>query len=361
MNTLTYPTLDVVVGAQFGSEAKGHTVENLVRYRTATQVTPPLVIRVAGPNAGHTGHDSTGRAWALRQIPVAAVVDAPVPLGIAPGSEIDPEVLFEELDALTEAGLMEGKTLVVSSEATVISDRHKLTEAHQSLVENIGSTGKGIGAARADRLLRGADRLADRQDLVYRLLSYEGVKVVGPAEWDEYLDSGEISVVVEGTQGYGLGLHAGHYPQCTSSDTCAIDFLAMARVNPWNYESRALAVWVTARVYPIRVAGNSGALNGETTWEELGLPEERTTVTKKIRRVGSPDWELVANAVRANGPDRVHISLTMADQYDPSVTGEEDWNNLSDRVLDLIKEVEDSTGAPVLMVGTSPRTIARRF
>ena len=65
--------LDVVVGAQYGSEAKGHLVADLAARRMKEGLNP-LVVRVAGPNAGHTGYDHNGKPWALRSVPVAAVV-----------------------------------------------------------------------------------------------------------------------------------------------------------------------------------------------------------------------------------------------------------------------------------------------
>lgn len=350
-------TLDIVVGAQFGSEAKGHTVEELAKIRQQQFGVGPLVIRVAGPNAGHTGYDKNGRAWPLRQVPVAAVIEGPALLGIAPGSEIDPDVLLSEVGSLAEAGLLDRKALYVSEEATIIDQSHKDAEARADLVGRAGSTGKGIGAARADRLMRRADRLADRPELMDDLEDIYGadVYVVPSGHWDP---AGlGVPVIVEGTQGYGLGLHAGYYPQCTSSDTRAIDFLAMAGISPWSFEQDKITIWATARVYPIRVAGNSGELKNETTWEDLGLPEEKTTVTQKVRRVGQPDWDLVSRAVRANGPGNVVISLTMTDQLDPAITGATSQPDLTTPVLRLIREVEETTGAPVHLVGTGPQSV----
>ena len=353
-------SLDVVVGAQYGSEAKGHTVQCLAELRRQESMAPPLVIRVAGPNAGHTGYDNSGRAWALRQVPVAAVLGGQADLAIAPGSEVDPPVLLDELARLEEAGLLRGKRVFVSAEATLIEDRHKETEKSTSLVEKIGSTGKGIGSARADRLLRSARRLGDDADLVNQLLNVShAVIVVG--DWDDYLrdhlnPANHAPVIVEGTQGYGLGLHAGHYPYCTSSDARAIDFLAIAGLNPWSFQQELTTVWAVARIYPIRVAGNSGPLLEETTWEDLGLPEEKTTVTQKVRRVGKPDWDLVNKAVEANGRSNTVIALTMVDQIFPEVTGATSLNELSDQALALVSEVEGRTRTEVKLVCTGPNS-----
>lgn len=349
-------SLQVVVGAQYGSEAKGHVTQRLTE-RHLMFGRDVQVIRVAGPNAGHTGYDVHGNKWALRQMPVASVVDGPVILGIAPGSEIDPPVLLDEFDRLSDAGLMRRKMLWVDGEATVIEDRHKLAEnggSTDDLVGRIGSTGKGIGAARAERLMRGAIRVADNPDLVTALHD-RGIAVRLP-----FLDTRGVDlipsrhVIIEGTQGYGLGLRAGHYPQCTSSDCRAVDFLSMAGINSWEF--RDTEVWAVARVFPIRVAGNSGPLKDETTWEALGLPEERTTVTQKVRRVGESDWDLVKRAVRDNGgAPTVRVALTMLDQQFPEFRNKS-WDQQKDstKVVDYIRSVEQAIGAPIFMVTNGP-------
>lgn len=353
------PTLDVVVGGQYGSEAKGHTTEAIFRRRVKEFPESTInVIRVAGPNAGHTGHDDTKRSWALRQVPVAVVAPGKARLVIAPGSEIDPDVLVKELTDLAEAGLLQDKVVVISKEATIIEEKHREKEASDDLVSRVGSTGKGIGASRADRIMRTANRVADFPELANRLRKIKGCTVdyVGARGWNSLVNGGD-PVIIEGTQGYALGLHAGYYPKCTSSDCRAIDFMAMAGVNPWHFSRDKTTVWVVSRIYPIRVAGNSGPMVDETTWEELGLPEERTTVTNKVRRVGGVDIDLINQAVRNNGgPGVVKIALTMVDHLDSSVWGVTEVDGLTHKVKYFVSDLSVSTGADVGLVCTSPST-----
>ena len=367
-------TLDVVVGGNFGSEAKGHMTQRLAERRSKQMAdsgkeSAVEVIRVAGPNAGHTGHDSEGKPWAFRQLPVAAVIESPVVfgsgsvqviLGIAAGSEVDPEVLLDELDRARAAGLLDDKSVWVSEEVTLITEEHRAREADADLVARVGSTGKGIGAARADRVMRTAKRLAD-DDAVRASLETRGIQIMPAGQTSAtdmmpWLD--QVSIIVEGAQGYGLGLHAGHYPQSTSSDCRAIDFLAMAGINPWNYEEEVFNVWVVARVYPIRVAGNSGELKGETTWSQLGLKEERTTVTKLVRRVGEPDWPHVSEAVRANGPMNVRLAVFMYDQMFPETFETTSVYTWSREAEDYLDEIERETGLRPTLVGTGPNSVA---
>lgn len=330
----------VVVGGQYGSEAKG-----AVTARLAADSEAPLVVRVGGPNAGHTVIDDDGREWKLRHVPVG-FVNPRAMLALAAGSEINPEVLISEINALEDAGFEIANRLHVDPQATLLSDQHIAQEGMSSLTDRLGSTAKGVGAARADRVWRTAD-LAGGMHLptdVARLI-------------DDYHDTGH-DVIIEGTQGYGLGLHAGKYPFCTSGDARAIDMMAQAGVSPWTWSMDRVQVWVVFRTRPIRVAGNSGPLRNETSWADLGLPEEYTTVTKRVRRVGEWDPELAWDALLANGAPSapIRVAITMLDHLFPEVAGvrlEEDLTAHAKSWLDIrAKEL----GLPIDMVGTGPAT-----
>ena len=335
----------VVVGGQFGSEGKGAICGWLGRTQDSER---DVAIRVAGPNAGHTAYDPNGVEFKLRALPVAAVTSKDCQLHIAAGSEVDIDVLIDEINQAESFGHKIHHRLTIHPSATILTQRHKEAENLLGLVNTIGSTGKGIGGARADRIMR-------RADTIDAVPSLRGVmSEPGPFNLDDVRH-----LVIEGTQGYGLGLHTRYYPQVTSSDCRAIDFLAMAGISPWDERITGLRVIVVARVYPIRVAGNSGPLRGETTWGDLGLPEEFTTVTKKLRRVGEPDWDLVAEAVRANGGGNYHpnvdVALTMVDQLFPD---QRDRQDLDDKVLTYIDEIEGIVGADIPLVGVGPNTVA---
>lgn len=350
--------VSVVVGAQYGSEAKGHVTAQIIK-KANVPGRAVANVRVAGPNAGHTVIDDTGVAWPLRQVPVGAVFTR-VPCVIAAGSEIHPEVLLREIADLQAAGHL-SQGLYVDGEATVIHNDHILAE--KGMHERIGSTGKGIGAARAGRLMRspGTKRVKDDLNLM-DALHHLGVKVDNTALVLQMADH-LTDIVIEGTQGYGLGLHAGHYPKCTSSDCRAIDFLAMVGISPWSRWITAFEVWAVARVYPIRVAGNSGYLKNETTWEALNLPEERTTVTKKVRRVGGWDADLVQAAVMANGGSpAVRLAITMLDQKYAEVGGLDGDSSVflgTDAYHDAkrwLDEVQTDAEAHIRMITTGPST-----
>lgn len=336
--------LTVVVGGQYGSEGKGAVVGHIAKHLTERD----LVIRVGGPNAGHSVVDRTGKTHRLRQIPAAAPMNDKVQLHIAAGSEIDPDVLYEELLANFEVT----SRLTIDPSATLLTADHRMEEAAYRLTNRIGSTGKGIGAARSARVMREAQLWGD----------FAGAASV----WGEITGTRDPfnfgHIVIEGTQGYGLGLHTPHYPFTTSGDCTAVDFLAQAQISPWSQPLDRMTVWVAVRPYPIRVAGNSGPLHGETTWGKLGLPEEFTTVTQKLRRVGTFDPALVAQAVKANGSHPVvKIALMMADQMFPACAGVTDQEamELADGNFGLVRfieQIEQECNAQVGLVGTGPDT-----
>lgn len=315
--------VDVVVGGQYGSEAKGHVTAQLVKtvLRTMASEEAPEIrlinVRVAGPNAGHTVYDEAGNKFAFRTIPVGAVIDDRVDLYIAPGSEVDLVVLYNEIDLAERYGhSLEGR-LFVSRQATVIEQEHKDRETE--LIGAVGSTGKGIGAARAARLMRHAETLGQYVEAEGHPVLWTWAEPEELYAHDDLVHDSNQHIIIEGTQGYGLSLRAsGHYPQVTSSDARAVDFLAMAGIDPTRCSVK-IQTWVVCRVFPIRVAGNSGPMQGETTWAELGLPEEKTTVTQKVRRVGQWDQDLVARAVQANGGHQAKVVITMLDQVIPGL------------------------------------------
>lgn len=377
-------TVQVIVGTQYGSEGKGattgYTIQGLIEAGGIDKNNTIISVRVGGPNAGHCVVDPmTGHKYAFRTVPVGAAIDSRINNYIASGSEIDLDVLENEIHELLANN--RAPHLVISGQATWLEPDHIKMEKNSDLNARTGSTAKGIGAARAARIWRTAKTIEqaiqtepsvnNRWHLLKDKLTHAGGSLMIDTNGtllselltDRTPNALRAHIVIEGTQGYGLGLHAGLYPQCTSNDARAIDFLAMAGVNPWTPGVR-LNVLGVARTNPIRVAGNSGPLQGETTWEELGQESERTTVTQKTRRVGTWDPALVEAAVKHGGV--THLVITMLDKQYPAVAnlrGEhgglvyvnaKELTEASPEAAQFITDTELYTGAPVFMIGIGP-------
>lgn len=339
----------VVVGGQFGSEGKGAFTYALAkRWQEAAN---PLVIRTGGPNAGHTVVDDAARTWKLRQIPAGMVAHPDIEGAIAAGSEVDEQVLLREIADLEAAGIPIADRLYIDPSATMIEPQHVKQET--DLIGRIGSTGKGVGAARADRIMRHAMTAAEAINSKYA--SFKPVLDVALSVLDD-----RRTVICEATQGWGLGLHTRFYPKCTSRDVRAIDVMAEVGLSPWAKEVRATVPWVVVRPHPIRVAGDSGPMKDETSWNRLGLPEERTTVTNKVRRVGAWDPQVVHDAVKENGGTQARLVHMFLDYIFPEVGGSESWGQIiqTPNVAKYLDKIEHEVGTKVEAVGTGPRTVA---
>lgn len=335
--------ISVVVGGQFGSEGKGK-----VAHRIACDEHASIVVRVGGTNSGHTAVDERGRTWALRQLPVSAIAPGTKAV-LPPGAVIDPEIFNREVQALG----LRPERVIVSPHATVISEKDKKTEQTEGLIDRVGSTGSGTGAALIRRMRRSSSVsiLASEHPV---LTDYLG-DTTGAMR--DALNRDEL-IVIEGSQGFGLSvLHGGYYPKATSRDTTAATFVGEAGLSPRDVKDIVLVL----RAHPIRVAGNSGPLKGETSWAEIArtasLPSdycELTTATRKVRRVGTFDPEIVRRAIEVNNPTR--IVLNHFDYVDELVR---------DRIfrtgaLEFLKWIENSISRSIDWIGTGPAAFLHR-
>ncbi len=317
----------IVVGGQFGSESKGKVVAFLAQEFG-------LAIRGGAPNAGHTVVTET-ETHKLQQIP-AAFLNPHCHLAIGAGALIDPEILRREIE---RTGTRE--RLSIDPQAGIIEPRHGTEETE--IVAAIGSTGKGCGATLVDRIRRRGFRLAKD---VFADLRLENVSNLA----NQALDRG-TPILLEGSQGFGLSLYHGHYPFVTSRDTTASAILSEIGISPLAVRDIILVI----RTFPIRVAGNSGPLPHETTWEALsahvGHPvEERTTVTGKIRRVAAFDLGIVQDAIRVNRPTQ--IALQFLNYLFPKDENASSWDALSAEARNQVLNLEQVLGVPITLIGT---------
>lgn len=328
----------VVVGGQFGSEGKGKICAHL-----AMMGEVDFMVRCGGPNSGHTV-DIHGRRYQLRQVP-AGFVNCQTRLLLAPGALVNREVFLREVST---CGL-DPDRIGIDENAGVIDQVDIDNEASIGLNERLGSTGSGVGSAVSRRALREPDFVlaGNDPDLAPFITSVR-------EELRAAVSDGK-SVVVEGTQGFGLSLyHADKWPYRTSRDTTAFSFIGEVGVGVRSFD-----VILAIRTYPIRVAGNSGDLPGESTWEQLqadsGYPypiSEYTTTTNRLRRVATFDWSIVDQAVSANAPTQ--IALHGADYIDFANFGVTNWDLLTAATHQFVKDIECRYQVPVTLIGTGP-------
>lgn len=335
--------LTVIVGGQFGSEGKGKLSAYLSQ-RDNTDV----VVRCGSTNSGHTVVQD-GQKWELRMIP-AGFVQPTAQLMLPAGSLIDLEVLKREIEA---TGVTQDR-LLIDERAGIIEPSDIQGERDSNLWGQFGSTQSGVGHALSRRIMRRPDfRIAkdvpELRDLA-RIgdVSYE---VNGAVQRGD-------NVIVEGTQGYGLSIyHTVEFPYATSRDTTAAGFLAEVGLAPKLVDEVIMAV----RTYPIRVAGNSGPLPNEITWEDIqrrsGSPDpvtELTTTTKRVRRVAEFELDLTQRAAVVNGA--TSIAVHGIDYFDHSNRNHSTFDSLNFEAKSFISLLEQKIGIPVPFIGYGPHT-----
>src|SRR4051812_48413820 len=148
----------VLIGAQWGDEGKGKATDLL-----GSRV--DYVVKFnGGNNAGHTVVIGD-KKYALHLLPSGILSPGVIPV-IGNGVVVDIEVLFDELTALASRGVDVSK-LLVSANAHVITQYHrtldKVTERFLGK-RQIGTTGRGIGPAYADKINRVGIRIQDLSD-----------------------------------------------------------------------------------------------------------------------------------------------------------------------------------------------------
>ena len=328
--------VSIVVGGQYGSEGKGKVAHFL-----AGQLKAAVAIRTGGPNSGHTVVED-GRRHVFRCLPTACLIPG-IHCAIGAGSYIDVEVFLEELSNPSLAC----DRVSVDPNAFVITEEDRERERRAGLGSLIGSTLTGTGGAVIRRIERQGRSKRAADDL--RLQPY--LQPVG--EMARRCLQQNRRVIIEGTQGFGLSvLHSDHYPHVTSRDTTAAGLLSEVGLSPLDVDDVTLVL----RAFPIRVSGNSGPLPREIDWGTVaresgadGRIVEKTSVTRRIRRVARFDAEVVLQAIRANSPTRV--VLNHLDHVDRRCRAEE---RVTDKAEEFVKAVEQSNGISVDWLGIGP-------
>jgi adenylosuccinate synthase len=327
----------VIVGAQWGDEGKGKIVDLIAPC-------VDVVTRYSGgPNAGHTVV-AEGRRFVLQLLP-SGVLRPGKRSVIGCGTVVDPVALVGELDGLVAAGIALDR-LYVSHAAHVILPYHQALD--QAIDQGrIGTTGKGVGPAYADKAARLGIRVGDLLDEAFlreKLLTSVPMKnhllrACGrdPIEAEDVVKAVRAAaerlrphvadtalllhrwmkdgaaVLFEGAQGTLLDVDHGTYPYVTASSATAGGAAPGTGVPPTRIHgvlgvTKAYATRVGGGPFPTEVTGDLGELI-RARGKEYG------SVTGRPRRCGWFDAPLLRHAVRVNGLDT--LAVTKLDVLDP--------------------------------------------
>lgn len=317
----------VIVGSQWGDEGKGKATDQLgdrvdycVRYS-------------GGNNAGHT-LVVNGERYALHLLPSGILNPNCTPV-IGNGVVIDLDVLFDEIDGLAARGV-DASRLLVSANAHIITGYHqvidKVTERFLGK-RRIGTTGRGVGPAYADKVNRIGIRVQDLFDESilaqkveasldqknHLLVKVYNRRAIDPVEVTENLmahaqrlrphvadvarvlntalDADQV-VLFEGAQAHHLDVDHGTYPYVTSSNPIAAGACIGAGVGPTRID-RTIGIM---KAYTTRVGEGpfpTELLNADGDKLRHDGAEFGTTTGRK-RRCGWFDALVVETAVTAN-------------------------------------------------------------
>ena len=318
----------VLLGAQWGDEGKGKAtdllgdqVDYVVRYQ-------------GGNNAGHTVVIGDQK-YALHLLPSGILSPNVIPV-IGNGVVIDPAVLLAEIKGLNERGINTSK-LKISTNAHLITPYHRTIDKVSERFlgkSKIGTTGRGIGPAYADKINRIGIRvqdlfdlsilkqkveaaLHDKNQILIKVFNRKGITV--DEVIDEYLDYAQVLkpyvtdtsllldqalsqgkvVLLEGSQGTLLDVDHGTYPFVTSSNPTAGGASTGSGIGPTKI-TRVIGI---LKAYTTRVG--SGPFPTElfdADGEALRkIGGEVGVTTGRNRRCGWFDAPIARYAVRING------------------------------------------------------------
>ncbi|VVN41459.1 Adenylosuccinate synthetase [Pseudomonas fluorescens] len=344
---IALPVVDVLVGGQYGSEGKG----NIAHYLAPEY---DVLVRVGGPNAGHKVYRVDDKPYTFRQLPSGALGNKDATLVIGAGAVISLEVLLREI---TELALTYEK-VIIDPQAMII-DQADIDWEESVLKGAIGSTAQGIGSATARKIL---ERVPETKVRLAKDIPSLKHYLSDSVEFFATCLSGGKKIMLEGTQGTSLSLHHGFYPHVTSRATTAAACLSEAGLSPRHVRK----VMMVCRTYPIRVGdsvtGNSSGFMSQPIKfsdiaERSGIPlseldeTEVGSVSHRPRRVAEFDWAQLRKSLLLNGP--TDIALTFADYIDVNNRNAYRYEQLTDKTLRFIEEIEKVSGIPVSMISTA--------
>jgi len=331
---------DLIVGIQWGDEGKGKIVDKLAAEYD-------MVCRSqGGHNAGHTIWVD-GVKFALHLIP-SGVLNPNAINVVGNGVVLSPESIIEEM---VQFDNLEGR-LYISDKAHLNLYYHALIDQAKERLKGdkaIGTTGKGIGPAYADKINRTGFRVGELLNpakLTASIIEYfeqnraifDIYEIATPVESELLAQLSEFKkklapfitdttqmvwkafdndkrILLEGAQGTLLDIDHGTYPYVTSSATVSAGACTGLGINSKDIGKvtgivKAYCTRVGNGPFPTEDSGDDGKRLGEQG-HEFG------TTTGRARRCGWFDAVATRYASRLNGCDELALmKLDVLDGFD---------------------------------------------
>lgn len=321
----------VIVGGFWGDEGKGKIISYL-----ALKDKLDFCLRTGSVNAAHTVW-MEGKRYALHMVP-AAFLNEKCRLLIGAGANVHIGRFFQEVELTEVKGRMG-----IDQNASIIEEKHSVQDRTSAHLKGIGTTGWGVGPALEERARRTAKLAKDIPELQPYLTD-------AVTEINDGIDAGK-KVLLEGTQGFMLSLFYGTYPYVTGRDTGAAAICSEAGVGPTRVDD----VLIVYKAFMTRVG--AGQLPGELTKEEAQKRGwfETAAGTGRDRRSAPFHFELAKKNAKINGATQAAVNKL--DCLFPTCRSARKFDNLPSEAKQFIKEVENRTGIPVVLIGTGPEAL----
>ena len=268
--------IDVIIGLQYGDEAKGKITHRLAKnnYKGVFRFN-------GGGNAGHTIYHE-GEKYVTHLIPCGVFYGKLSIIGN--GCVLNVEAFFKELEYL--------KKNFDTSLVKIATNTHILTDAHKeedSKDISIGTTRTGNGPCYRDKYNRKGIRAEQISELKPYLIQMED------------LPSGDY--LAEGAQAFGLDIDWGDYPYVTSSH-CGIGSVLL---NGFNHK-QIRKVYGVMKAYSTYVGMKSFEPSDDVFKLIREKGKEYGATTGRPRQCNWLDLDLVKRAINMNGVDVIYMN-----------------------------------------------------
>lgn len=332
--------VNIVLDGQWGSTGKGKLCGLLGTEK------PNAVVSSFGPNAGHTYIDDDGNSFVFKGIPSSACTATDAPVYITPDSVIKVEQFLKEAEEVGTDRVMVDRRVAVVTEDDA--------EAARITGHHLAGTMQGTGHAIAKKILRLKNTKLAGDILPKSMVGDVCEKI------RQHVRSNH-TILFEMSQGFDLSVNHGHdYPYLTSRD-----ITVGAAINSMGISHHDVSQVVgSIRTYPIRVGNIDGGYSGphwpdqtEVTWDSVTMTSgssekllERTTVTKRVRRVFTFSLMQLRRFVDVNKPDYLFLNFM---QYITSKdSGKKKYCELSQQSRHFVEMIESECRVPVKIIGT---------
>lgn len=331
--------INIVIDGQWGSTGKGKL------YGYLYNKYPFISVAVCDfmPNAAHTYVDDNGNKFVSKIMPIGSLFENVKLVCIGPHSVFNKEELFKEYEEVLKWRKSKFE-LAIHPLATVIDSKDIDNEKIFSCISSTMQGGCSSVIRKMMRSKKDCNIVKNHKDLRKYIQNTQDL-----IQFKVWADA---TVLCESAQGFGLGLNTGQYPYVTSRDCLIGRILDNAGGHPKTMGS----VIASLRTYPIRVGNTLNGWSGpyftdqdEISWGDISKNigyevEEKTTITKRVRRVFTFSHIQISRFLNYCMPDYAFLNFV---NYWPE--------HLRNKRIEVMRSSLSAYNCKLALLGTGPR------